>query len=117
MLADVLTMQENFNYDLKGRTVVFMADAANNVARSMMVVCAKLGMNFVACAPETNWPEAELVEECRAIAAEHGATVKLTADVKEGCTDATSSTLTCGCPWASPTRSGASASRTSSPTA
>ena len=53
MLADVLTMQENFNYDLKGRTVVFMADAANNVARSMMVVCAKLGMNFVACAPET----------------------------------------------------------------
>ena len=88
MLADVLTMQENFNYDLKGRTVVFMADAANNVARSMMVVCAKLGMNFVACAPETNWPEAELVEECRAIAAEHGATVKLTADVKEGCTNA-----------------------------
>ena len=84
----MLFRSENFNYDLKGRTVVFMADAANNVARSMMVVCAKLGMNFVACAPETNWPEAELVEECRAIAAEHGATVKLTADVKEGCTDA-----------------------------
>ena len=88
MLADVLTMQENFNYDLKGRTVVFMADAANNVARSMMVVCAKLGMNFVGCAPETNWPDAELVEECKAIAAEHGATVKLTADVKEACTGA-----------------------------
>ena len=88
MLADALTVQENFNYDIKGLKFVFFGDLKNNMGRSLMVMCAKLGMNFVACAPETNWPEAELVEECRAIAAEHGATVKLTADVKEGCTDA-----------------------------
>ncbi len=88
MLADVLTMQENFNYDLKGRTVVFMADAANNVARSMMVVCAKLGMNFVGCAPKTNWPDPALVEECSAIAAGNGCAVRLTEDPREACTGA-----------------------------
>ena len=49
MLADILTVQENFNYDIKGRTLVFMGDCKNNVARSLMVVCSKLGMNFVAC--------------------------------------------------------------------
>ena len=49
MLADILTVQENFNYDIKGKTLVFMGDCKNNVARSLMVVCSKLGMNFVAC--------------------------------------------------------------------
>ena len=52
MLADILTVQENFNYDIKGRTLVFMGDCKNNVARSLMVVCSKLGMNFVACGPK-----------------------------------------------------------------
>ena len=51
MLADILTVQENFNYDIKGKTLVFMGDAANNVARSLMVVCAKLGLNFVGLRP------------------------------------------------------------------
>lgn len=88
MLADVLTVQENFNYDIKGRTMVFMADAANNVARSMMVICAKLGMNFVACAPKTNWPDQELIDTCTAIAEENGCTIKLTDDVMEGTKDA-----------------------------
>ncbi len=88
MLADILTVQENFNYDIKGKTLVFMGDAANNVARSLMVVCAKLGLNFVACGPKENMPDAELVETCTAIAAENGATVLLTDDVAEGCTGA-----------------------------
>jgi 2-C-methyl-D-erythritol 4-phosphate cytidylyltransferase/2-C-methyl-D-erythritol 2,4-cyclodiphosphate synthase len=69
MLADILTVQENFNYDIKGKTLVFMGDAANNVARSLMVVCAKLGLNFVACGPKENMPAADLVETCEAIAA------------------------------------------------
>ena len=77
MLADILTVQENFNYDIKGKTLVFMGDAANNVARSLMVVCSKLGMNFVACGPKENMPDAELVKTCEAIAAENGCTVKL----------------------------------------
>ena len=56
MLADILTVQENFNYDIKGKTLVFMGDCKNNVARSLMVVCSKLGMNFVACGPEECMP-------------------------------------------------------------
>lgn len=81
MLADILTMQENFNYDIKGKKFVFMGDAANNVARSLMVVCAKLGVNFVACGPESNMPDPELVKTCQAIAAEHGSTIQTTQDV------------------------------------
>ena len=88
MLADVLTIQENFNYDIKGRTVVFMGDAKNNVARSLMVVCAKLGMNFVACGPESCMPAADVVDACAPIAQENGCTIKLTSDVADACTGA-----------------------------
>ena len=88
MLADVLTIQENFNYDIKGRTVVFMGDAKNNVARSLMVVCAKLGMNFVACGPESCMPTADVVDACAPIAQENGCTIKLTSDVADACTGA-----------------------------
>ena len=56
MLADILTVQENFNYDIKGKTLVFMGDCKNNVARSLMVVCSKLGMNFVPAAPRSACP-------------------------------------------------------------
>ena len=80
MLADVLTIQENFNYDIKGKTVVFLGDAKNNVARSLMVVCAKLGMNFVACGPESCLPARDVVEACEPIAASNGCTITLTTD-------------------------------------
>lgn len=85
MLADILTVQENFNYDITGKTLVFMGDANNNVARSLMVVCAKLGINFVACGPRENMPDQELVELCTQIAAEHGSSVRCTEDVKSAC--------------------------------
>ena len=88
MLADILTVQENFNYDIKGRTLVFMGDAKNNVARSLMVVCAKLGMNFVACGPESCMPTADVVDACTPIAAENGCTITLTQDMTEACTGA-----------------------------
>ena len=88
MLADILTVQENFNYDIKGRTLVFMGDCKNNVARSLMVVCSKLGMNFVACGPKADMPADDVIEACKPIAAENGCTIKLTDDVKEACTGA-----------------------------
>ena len=88
MLADILTVQENFNYDIKGKTMVFMGDAANNVARSMMVVCAKLGVNFVACGPKGNMPDDELINTCKEIAAENRCTITLTDDIKKACTGA-----------------------------
>ena len=88
MLADILTVQENFNYDIKGKTLVFMGDCKNNVARSLMVVCAKLGMNFVACGPEECMPADDVIEACKPIAEENGCTIKLTSDVKDACTGA-----------------------------
>ena len=88
MIADIMTMQENFGMDLRGRTLVFMGDARNNVANSLMVVCAKLGINFVACGPAENQPEAWLIETCTKIAAENGSTVVVTDDVEKGCAGA-----------------------------
>ena len=88
MLADILTVQENFNYDIKGKTLVFMGDAKNNVARSLMVVCAKLGMNFVACGPEECMPASDVIEACKPIAEANGCTITLTTDPKAACTGA-----------------------------
>ena len=88
MIADMLTVEENFPQGLKGLKFVFMGDAENNVANSLMVVCAKLGLHFVACGPKERMPKADLVETCRKIAEENGATITLTEDVKEACTGA-----------------------------
>ena len=84
MIADMLTVQEEFGRDLHGRKLTFMGDAGNNVGNSLMVVCAKLGMDFCACGPKEQMPCAELVEQCRAIAAETGSTITLTEDMAEG---------------------------------
>jgi len=86
MLADILTVKEEFG-DVRGRKLTFFGDARNNVANSLMVVCAKLGMHFCACGPQELMPKAELVEKCRAIAAETGAEIELTTDIKEGAKD------------------------------
>ena len=83
MLADVLTIEENFGH-YKGLKMVFMGDARNNVANSLMVVSAKLGINFVACGPKDNMPDKELVATCKKIAKENGCTITLTDDVKKG---------------------------------
>ena len=83
MIADMLTLREEFG-DVRGRKLTFFGDARNNVANSLMVVCAKLGMNFCACGPVEQMPEASLVETCRAIAADNGCEIVLTSDVSEG---------------------------------
>ncbi len=83
MIADMLTIEENFGH-LKGLNFVFMGDAGNNVGNSLMVACAKLGLNFTACGPAKQMPNPELVETCRKIAAENGCTVTLTENVEEG---------------------------------
>ena len=87
MLADIMTVEENFGY-LKGIKLVFMGDARNNVANSLMVVCAKMGMHFVSCGPKELWPSEELVKRCEEIAKETGATISMTEDVKEASTGA-----------------------------
>ena len=87
MLADVMTIEESFGSS-KGLKLVFMGDARNNVANSLMVVSAKLGINFVACGPKENMPSAELVEKCKVIAKENASTITLTDDVIAATKDA-----------------------------
>lgn len=82
MLADIMTVEENFG-TLKGIKLVFMGDARNNVANSLIVTCAKMGMHFVACAPKKQWPKEELVEKCKQIALETNAKIELTENVEE----------------------------------
>ncbi len=87
MLADLLTIEEKFGR-LKGIDFTYMGDARNNMGNSLMVACAKMGLNFTACAPKELFPADELVAKARAIAAENGCTVTLTEDVKDGCSGA-----------------------------
>ena len=87
MLADLLTIREHFG-DLAGRKLVYMGDARYNMGNSLMIACAKMGMHFVACAPEKYFPDQALVEECRRFAEESGATITLTKDVSAGTKDA-----------------------------
>lgn len=86
MLADIMTAKEEFG-DVRGRKLTFFGDARNNVANSLMVVCAKLGMRFCACGPKELMPAAELVAECEAVAKETGAVLEFTDDVKQGAKD------------------------------
>lgn len=87
MIADMMTLQENFGDDLAGRTLTFMGDARNNVANSLMVVCAKLGINYIACSPTENQPAQWLMETCSEIAARNNSTIMVTSDVEKGCLD------------------------------
>ena len=87
MLADLLTIEEKLGR-LKGVNFTYMGDARNNMGNSLMVACAKMGLNFTACAPKALFPAQELVDTCRTIAAENGCTVTLTEDVKEGTANA-----------------------------
>ena len=80
ILADFLTVKEHFG-DLKGIKLVYMGDARYNMGNSLMVGCAKMGMHFVACAPEKYFPDSKLIGECRKIAAETGAVLEFEEDV------------------------------------
>ena len=79
ILADFLTVQEHFGH-LKGIKFVYMGDARYNMGNSLMVGCAKMGMHFVACAPQAYMPEQALIDQCQAIAAETGAVLEFIED-------------------------------------
>ena len=85
ILADMLTIREHFgNLDVK---VVYMGDARYNMGNSWMVTCAKLGMDFRACAPKAYFPDQELIKTCEEIAKETGAKLTFTEDPMEGTKD------------------------------
>ena len=79
ILADFLTIIEHFG-TLEGKKLVYMGDARYNMGNSLMVGCAKMGMHFVACAPEKYFPDAALIAQCQAIAAETGAKLEFITD-------------------------------------
>lgn len=83
MLADVLTIREKLGR-IKGVNLTYVGDARYNMGNSLMIVSAKLGMNFTACTSKDYFPDEALVNECREIAKETGATITLTEDVKAG---------------------------------
>ena len=79
ILADFLTLREHFG-KLQGLKFAYMGDARYNMGNSLMVGCAKMGMHFVACAPQAYFPDAALIETCRKIAAGTGATLEFDTD-------------------------------------
>ncbi|MDD3308061.1 MAG: ornithine carbamoyltransferase, partial [Acetobacterium sp.] len=83
VLADLLTIQENFGA-VKGKRLVYVGDARNNMGNALMIGCAKMGMHFVAVAPESLFPEEALVAEMKTLCETTGGTITLTADIKAG---------------------------------
>jgi ornithine carbamoyltransferase len=87
ILADFLTIREHLG-DLKGKKLVYMGDARYNMGNSLMVGCAKMGMNFVAAAPKKYFPSPDLISECLAVAKETGAVLEFEEDPKKAVVDA-----------------------------
>lgn len=83
MLADLLTIREHLGR-VEGVKLVYMGDARYNMGNSLMILCAKMGMHFVACAPKKYFPNDALVEECKGFAEKSGGTITLTEDVMKG---------------------------------
>ena len=86
ILADFLTIQEKFG-TLKGLNFTYFGDARNNMGNSLMIGCAKMGLNFKAVAPKALWPRKELIEVCENIAKETGATLSFETDPIKGAKD------------------------------
>ena len=82
ILADMLTIREHLGA-LRGKKLVFMGDCRYNMANSLMVVCAKLGLHFTACGPAGFFPDPALIARCEAVAAETGATLAFETDPKK----------------------------------
>ena len=87
MIADMLTVQEKLGH-LEGVKFTYMGAARYNMGNSLMVACAKLGMDFAACTSQAYFPDPLLVEYCREVAEGTGASITLTEDVQEGAKDA-----------------------------
>jgi ornithine carbamoyltransferase len=81
-LADIMTLEESFG-PAKGKKLCFAGDGRNNVARSLMVICAKLGVHFTVITPPELNPDAALRETCAPLASASGANITVTADIAE----------------------------------
>ncbi len=84
ILADLLTIKEHFGR-LQGIKFVYMGDARYNMGNSLMIGCAKMGLEFTACAPEKYFPDKALIAKCEEIAKETGAKLSFISDPEEAC--------------------------------
>jgi ornithine carbamoyltransferase len=82
VLADIMTLEENFG-PCKGKKLCFLGDGRNNVARSLQLICAKLGVHFTIITPPSLNPDRDLTEKCAAMAAESGARIVISADTAD----------------------------------
>ena len=82
ILADFLTISEHYGH-LKGINFVYMGDARFNMGNSLMVGCAKMGVNFTVCAPKKYFPDKKLIEQCNELAKESGAVLNFTESTDE----------------------------------
>lgn len=87
MIADFLTLKENFGY-LRGLTLTYLGDAHNNVANSLLITAAKLGVNIKFGAPKSLWPDEQIVQRAQKIATENNSQILITEDVLEAVVDA-----------------------------
>jgi len=83
VLADLLTLKEEFS-ELKGLKLVFIGDGNNNVARSLLIGCAKMGIDCTIIAPKEYQPPVELLKELEALSNESKAHLSITSSIEEG---------------------------------
>ena len=83
ILADLLTVKETFG-SLDNTTVAYVGDGRNNVANSLMMGCAKAGVNYVCCTPRELWPDEAILAEAEAVAKKNGVEIKVFDDPKKG---------------------------------
>ena len=87
VLADFMTLEENFGH-LKGLNLVYLGDARNNISNSLMMMSAKMGVNFTSCAPKELWTDSEVVRKANEIAQTTGSIIKQTENQEEALTNA-----------------------------
>jgi ornithine carbamoyltransferase len=81
-LADIQTLEESFG-DCRGKTLCYVGDGRNNVVRSLLVICARLGVNFTVISPASLAPDRALIDRCAPLAAESGAMLRVTDKLEE----------------------------------
>jgi len=81
-LADILTLKENFT-DVRNKTLCFTGDGRNNVARSLMIICAKLGIHFTIITPAELFPDDALRRRCAEFAKLSGSVISVTSDISQ----------------------------------
>lgn len=79
-LADIMTLKENFS-TLKGLTLCFCGDGRNNVARSLMLICAKMGINFAVYSPKELFPDKDIIDLCKPFAEKSGTKISISDDI------------------------------------